>query len=41
MVRKLAKDFGVSTSQVRIIAGLRSREKIIEVGNDPPASTPL
>jgi len=31
LVRKLAKHFGVSTSQVRIISGLKSREKIVEI----------
>ena len=31
LIRKLAKHFGVSTSQVRIVSGLRSRDKIVEI----------
>ncbi|OYT41986.1 MAG: hypothetical protein B6U78_02395 [Candidatus Aenigmarchaeota archaeon ex4484_224] len=31
IVKKLAKHFRVSTSRVRIIKGLKSREKIIEI----------
>ncbi len=32
LVRKLAKQFGVSTSQVKIVSGLRSKRKIVEIG---------
>jgi uncharacterized protein (TIGR00251 family) len=31
LVRKLAKYFGLSSSQVRIISGLKSRNKIVEI----------
>ena len=31
LVKKLAKHFGVSEDRVRIIAGLTSRKKIVEV----------
>ena len=31
LIRKLAKHFGVSTSQVKIVSGLRSRDKIVEI----------
>jgi hypothetical protein len=31
LIRKLAKHFNVSTSQVSIISGLRSRDKIVEI----------
>jgi len=31
LIRKLAKYFGLSSSQVRIISGLKSRKKIIEI----------
>ena len=31
LIKKLAKHFNVSSSQVRIISGLRSRRKIVEV----------
>jgi len=31
LIRKIAKHFGVSSSQVRIISGLKSRNKIVEI----------
>ncbi len=31
LIRKLAKHFEVSTSQVKIVSGLRSRRKIVEI----------
>lgn len=31
IVKKIAKHFGVPRSDVRIVAGKRSREKIVEV----------
>jgi uncharacterized protein (TIGR00251 family) len=31
LIKKLAKHFKVSSSQVRIVAGLKSRRKIVEV----------
>ena len=31
LVKKLAKHFKVSSSQVRIVSGLKSRRKIVEV----------
>jgi uncharacterized protein (TIGR00251 family) len=31
LIRKLAKYFGLSSSQVRIISGLKSRKKIVEI----------
>nr|MDO8132577.1 DUF167 domain-containing protein [Candidatus Njordarchaeum guaymaensis] len=31
LVKKLAKHFDVSSSQVRIISGLKSRKKIVEI----------
>jgi uncharacterized protein (TIGR00251 family) len=31
LVKKLAKHFGVSSSQVQIISGLKSRKKMVEV----------
>jgi len=34
LVKKLAKHFGVSSSQVHIITGLKSRKKIVEVINE-------
>ena len=33
LIRKLAKYFKVSTSQIRIVAGLKSKSKVIEVGS--------
>ena len=32
LVRKLAKHFKVSTSRVRILSGLKSRSKVVEIG---------
>jgi len=34
LIRKLAKHFNVSSSQIRIISGMKSRSKIIEVVKD-------
>jgi uncharacterized protein (TIGR00251 family) len=31
LLRKLAKHFKVSTSQIRIVSGLRSKSKIVEI----------
>jgi uncharacterized protein (TIGR00251 family) len=31
LIKKLAKYFGVSSSQVKIVSGLKSRRKIIEL----------
>ncbi|MBS7626485.1 DUF167 domain-containing protein [Candidatus Bathyarchaeota archaeon] len=31
LIKKIAKHFGVSQSQVRIIAGFKSRRKIVDV----------
>lgn len=31
LVDKLAKHFGIPTSNVRIVAGLKSRKKIVEI----------
>lgn len=31
LTRKIAKYFGLSSSQVRIISGLKSRKKIVEI----------
>lgn len=31
LIKKLAKHFNVSTSQVKIVSGLKSRRKIVEV----------
>ena len=31
LIRKLAKYFGLSSSQIRIISGLKSRNKIVEI----------
>ena len=31
LVRKLAKHFKVSTAQIRIISGLKSKRKIVEI----------
>ncbi|MEM2934448.1 MAG: DUF167 domain-containing protein [Methanocellales archaeon] len=33
LIKKLAKYFKVPSTQVKIVAGLRSRRKIIEIGN--------
>ncbi len=35
IVKKIAKHFGVSRSNVRIVAGEKSRDKIIEVMTTP------
>ncbi len=35
LIEKLAKHFKVQSSRVRIISGLRSRRKIVEVEVDP------
>jgi len=34
IIKKLAKYFGVSSTKVRITAGLRSRKKIVEIIKD-------
>ena len=34
LIRKLAKHFNVSSSQIRIVSGMKSRRKIIEVIKD-------
>lgn len=39
LTKKLAKYFGLSSSQVRIISGLRSRKKIVEIENQEASST--
>jgi len=31
LIRKLAKHFKVSTSQVRIVSGLKSKNKVVEI----------
>jgi uncharacterized protein (TIGR00251 family) len=31
LIKKLAKHFKVSSSQVKIVAGLKSREKVVEI----------
>ena len=31
LVRKLAKHFKVSTAQIRIVSGLRSKRKVVEI----------
>jgi len=31
LLRKLAKNFKVSTSQIKIVSGLKSRRKIVEI----------
>ena len=31
LIRKLAKHFKVSSSQVKIVAGLKSRDKVVEI----------
>jgi len=33
LVKKLAKHFKVSTSQIRIVSGLKSKSKVVEVLN--------
>ena len=33
LIRKLAKHFKVSTSQIKIVSGLKSKSKVIEVGD--------
>ncbi len=33
VIKLLAKHFGISQSQVRILSGLKSRSKIVEVGD--------
>ena len=34
LIRKLAKHFNVSSSQIRIVSGMKSRRKVIEVIKD-------
>jgi len=34
LIRKLAKHFNVSSSQIRIVSGMKSRRKVIEVFKD-------
>jgi len=34
VIKLLAKHFGISQSQVRILSGFRSRNKVIEVAQD-------
>jgi len=34
LIKKLAKHFKVSPSHIRIVAGLKSRRKIVEIIND-------
>ncbi len=34
LIRKLAKHFKVPSSQVRILSGLKSRNKIVEIAGD-------
>jgi hypothetical protein len=36
LVKKLARYFKVSSSQVRILSGLRSRRKVVEIIYDAP-----
>ena len=31
LVKKLAKQFSVSTSQIKIVSGLKSRKKVVEI----------
>lgn len=31
LIKKLARRFGVSSSQVRIISGLKSRKKVVQI----------
>jgi len=33
LIKKLAKYFGVSSSQVKIVSGRKSRTKIVEIGS--------
>ena len=33
LIKKLAKHFEVSTSQVRIVSGLKSKRKVVELGS--------
>ncbi len=33
LIKKLAKYFGVSSSQVKIVSGWKSRTKIVEIGS--------
>jgi uncharacterized protein (TIGR00251 family) len=35
LIRKLAKHFKVSTSQVRIVSGLKSKNKVVEILRAP------
>ncbi|MCJ7759870.1 DUF167 domain-containing protein [Candidatus Bathyarchaeota archaeon] len=39
LIKKLAKYFGLSSSQVRIISGLKSRRKIVEIEKQEASST--
>ena len=34
LIRKFAKNFNVSSSQIRIVSGMKSRRKVIEVIKD-------
>jgi len=36
IIKKIAKHFGVTKSSVKIVAGKRSREKMVEVYDDLP-----
>ena len=36
IIKKIAKHLGISKSNVRIIAGEKSRDKIIEIAEFPP-----
>lgn len=36
IVKKIAKHLGISRSKVKIVAGEKSRDKIIEVAMNPP-----